>query len=97
MQNPINAAITERFYEAIKMLIESKKIRGRQTYCTLGGIDKRNFYAQEKNVQLSKLQLFWIEPMIREFGINANWLFTGKGGMFQKKDKKGNTIVEDIK
>lgn len=84
MQNPINIEITKRFYEAIKMLIESKSIRGRQTYCTLANIDKRNFYKQEKNLDLNIMQLYWLVPMVKELNINAQWLLTGKGNMFNK-------------
>jgi hypothetical protein len=86
MQNPINMEITKRFYEAIKMLIEARTIRGRQTYCTLANIDKRNFYKQEKDLELSFVQLYWLTPLVSEFGINAEWLLTGKGGMFKKKE-----------
>ena len=85
MQNPINTEITSRFYEAIRLLIENKTLRGRQTYCNKAGIDKRVFYRQEKNYETSQLQLFWLIPLITEYGINAKWLLTGKGSMFDKK------------
>ena len=88
-QNPINTAITQRFYEAIRLLIESKAIRGRQTYCRLHGIDKRNFYRQEHEPTRSIMQLYWIVPLVEQYGINANWLFTGTGQMFQTGTKKG--------
>lgn len=81
-QNPINSKITGRFYEAIRLLLTSKKLRGRQTYCRLYGIDKRNFYLQESDLTRSILQLFWIVPLVEVYGINANWLFTGEGNMF---------------
>ncbi|MDH6308058.1 hypothetical protein M2451_002577 [Dysgonomonas sp. PFB1-18] len=84
MQNPINVEITKRFYEAIKMLMESRVIRGRQTYCTLANIDKRNFYKQEKDLDANLLQLYWLVPLVKEFNINALWLLTGKGNMFNK-------------
>lgn len=89
-QNPVNTAITQRFYEALHVLIEGGVIRGRQTYCRLHGIDKRNFYTQEKEPARSIMQLFWIVPMVELYGINANWLFTGKGKMFKAgANKKG--------
>ena len=81
-QNPINSKITGRFYEAIRLLLASNKLRGRQTYCRLYGIDKRNFYLQESDLTRSILQLFWIVPLVEVYGINANWLFTGEGNMF---------------
>jgi hypothetical protein len=86
MQNPINTEITERFYDSIRLLLSSKKLRGRQTYCTKYKIDKRNFYKQEKDTQLSTIQFYWIVPLVTDFGISAKWLLTGKGGMFDKKE-----------
>jgi hypothetical protein len=87
MPNQINVGITERFYTAIRFLLESKKLRGRQTYCNKYKIDKRNFYKQEKDTQLSTIQFFWIVPLVADFGISAKWLLTGKGAMFEKKEK----------
>lgn len=84
MQHPINVEVTSRFYEAVNFLIENKTIRGKQTYCTLAGIDKRSYYRQESDYQASLLQLFWLIPLITEYRINAKWLLTGKGGMFEK-------------
>lgn len=84
MQHPINVEVTSRFYEAVNFLIENKTIRGKQTYCTLAGIDKRSYYRQESDYQASLLQFFWLIPLITEYRINAKWLLTGKGGMFEK-------------
>lgn len=78
----INEAIKGRVFEAIRTLIELKLLRGRQTYCNKYGIDKRNFYAQEADITILRMQLFWIAPLVSDFGINAKWLFTGEGHMF---------------
>ena len=82
-KNSINAAIKERFYTAIRALMESGALRGRQTYCRLYGIDKRNFYAQEKDAQLMRLQLYWLVPLVQEYNVSAEWLLTGAGAMFK--------------
>ena len=82
-KNSINAAIKERFYTAIRALMESGALRGRQTYCRLYGIDKRNFYAQEKDAQLLRLQLYWLVPLVEVYNVNAEWLLTGQGAMFK--------------
>lgn len=89
----INRSIKERFYTAIKALIEQKKLKGRQTYCRLYDIDKRNFYSQEKNLLEANLKLYWLVPLVTEYGISAHWLLTGAGRMFepiaQRKQRQG--------
>jgi hypothetical protein len=81
--NMVNAAIKERFYSAIRTLMEKGTLRGRQTYCKLAGIDKRNFYAQEKDTQLLRLQLYWLVPLVQVYNVSAEWLLTGAGAMFK--------------
>lgn len=81
----INKQIMERFYSALDAIIESKKIRGVQTYCRLYDIDRRNFIAQRKDPERGWFQLYWLYPMVREYGVSARWLITGYGRMFEKE------------
>lgn len=83
-----NNGIKQRFYEAINMLIESKALRGRQTYCRLYDIGKRHFYAQEKDLNMALLKLYWVVPLVEHYNINADWLLTGRGGMFKPAPKE---------
>lgn len=79
----INTAIKERFYTAIRELLAMGVLRGRQTYCRMYGIDKRNFYAQEADLTLLRIQLYWLVPLVHEYGVSAKWLLTGEGYMFE--------------
>lgn len=79
----INIAIKERFFTAIRELLAMGVLRGRQTYCRLYGIDKRNFYAQEADLTLLRIQLYWLVPLVHEYGVSAKWLLTGEGYMFE--------------
>lgn len=81
--NEINRGIKERFFIAIQALIDRKLIRGRQTYCRLYDIDKRNFYEQQRNLTAAQLKLYWLVPMVKVYGISAHWLLTGAGRMFE--------------
>lgn len=85
--------IKERFYKAIQALIDSKKLRGRQTYCRLYDIDKRNFYSQQNDLLEANLKLYWLVPLVTEYGVSAHWLLTGRGRMFepiaQRKARQG--------
>lgn len=82
MNTPVTKQIMERFYAALDAIIESKKIRGVNTYCRLYDIDRRNLIAQRKDLERGWFQVSWLYPMVREYGISARWLLTGFGKMF---------------
>lgn len=84
MNTTVSKQIMERFYSALDAIIESKKIRGVNTYCRLYEIDRRNFIAQRKDLERGWFQLSWLQPMVREYGVSARWLLTGIGKMFSK-------------
>ena len=84
MNTTVSKQIMERFYSALDAIIESKKIRGVNTYCRLYEIDRRNFIAQRKDLDRGWFQVSWLQPMVREYGVNAEWLSTGFGRMFKK-------------
>lgn len=84
MNTAVSKQIMERFYSAMDAIIESKKIRGVNTYCRLYEIDRRNFIAQRKDLDRGWFQVSWLQPMVREYGVSARWLLTGMGKMFAK-------------
>ena len=84
MNTTVSKQIMERFYSALDAIIESKKIRGVNTYCRLYDIDRRNFIAQRKDLDRGWFQVSWLQPMVREYGVSARWLLTGGGKMFAK-------------
>lgn len=85
MNTPGSREIMIRFYSALEALIALKKIRGVNTYCRRNNIDRRNLNAQKKDLDRSIFQLSWLQPMILDYGVNARWLITGEGRMFDDK------------
>ena len=85
MNTPGSQEIMTRFYIALEALIALKKIRGVNTYCRRNNIDRRNLNAQKKDLDRSIFQLSWLQPMILDYGVNARWLITGEGRMFDDK------------
>jgi hypothetical protein len=83
MNTPESKQIMTRFYEAIDAIITKKEIRGIATYCRLYEIDRRNFIANRKNMDLGRFELSWMTPVVKDFGVNATWLLTGRGKMFK--------------
>jgi hypothetical protein len=73
----------ERFYSALDAIIAMQRIKGVATYCRLYDIDRRNFIAQRKDLNRGWFQLSWLQPMVKEYGISAEWLLTGHGRMFK--------------
>lgn len=82
MNNPESIKIIERFFQALETLIDTNVIRGIQTFTTKYGINKRNFYTARKEPERDMFQMSWLAHMINDFGVSAQWLMTGVGGMF---------------
>ena len=83
MNTPETKQVIMRFYTALDTLKAMGKIRGINTYCTAYNIDRRNLYAQRKDLERSWFQVSWLCPMVKDFGVSARWLLTGYGGMFE--------------
>lgn len=84
MQTPESQQIVGRFFEALNMLIDSKKIRGKQTFTKKYGINRWNLLTLEKDNSRDIFQVVWLSHMVKDFNISAEWLLTGKGGMYSK-------------
>lgn len=80
MEN-IRKGIKERFFLALDTLASQGIIRGVGTFAKmheLNASNLRNLRYQE-NWSLSSEYLYYI---IRDFGVNSQWLITGQGSMF---------------
>lgn len=71
--------VVNRFYEAIDKLIEVGKLKGKQTFCTRYGIDKRNFYLHKKESGKHNFNVSWLVYIVSDYGVSAKWLLSGKG------------------
>lgn len=87
MNDDKSIKVIERFYEALDLIVASKKIRGILTFTNALGIDRRNFLAVKKNPKSDAFQVSWLAVLISEYGVSAKWLMTGQGGMFDSESK----------
>lgn len=87
MNTPISKSIMERFYSSLDAIIAKGDIRGVNTYCVKYDIDRRNLIANRKDLDRGWFQVSWLYPMVKDFGVNAEWLLTGSGRMFKNQTK----------
>ena len=87
---PKAVQIQTRFFEALDMLIQSGKIRGLGTFCTEYGLHrpkysniKNHITAPEEGTGYKFIDVDAIAYLVDDYGISADWLITGRGGMFR--------------
>lgn len=81
MNNALDKEIKERFFQALNELITMKRMRGKKTFCTEYDINRGTFYY----VEVDKYEFSnpsWLAYLVKDYGVSAKWLLTGKGKMF---------------
>lgn len=84
--------IQKRFFQALDLLIESKKIRGLQTFCKEYGLHRpkysnlRTFLKDDSKpgTGYKLIDLDALSYLVSDYGVSAEWLLIGKGGMFRR-------------
>ncbi len=85
-------AIQDRFFQAIDMLIESDKIKSLQAFCFDYGLHRpkySNLRTRSKDKSKIGTGYKFIDVdapsyLVKDFNISADWILTGRGGMFKK-------------
>ena len=75
------AEVRARFFAALAMLTSggTKVMRGKATFCRKYGINRRNLWTMERNPQAGFLEAAWLVYLVRDYGVSADWLLTGRG------------------
>jgi hypothetical protein len=74
--------ITARFFEAADALVAQKKLRGVQTLAKEIGILGSTLRKLRKQPEIYTLKPEFMPHLITAYGVSAEWLLTGSGGMF---------------
>lgn len=100
--SPVTNAIHERFFQAIEELAKTGKIGdergGLQSFCVKYGYYKNKYSNIRSKINnpefVSRYKVIDIDVLyylVRDYGVSAEWLLTGKGNMF--KNKRATVIL----
>lgn len=94
MQTPDSQSVVRRFFEALDAVVKEKNdLRGRATFCRKYEINRRNLYQLEQDMSRDIFQSAWLTYLVRDYGVSADWLLTGRGEI--KKKSVGRPKKED--
>ena len=74
-------AIMDRFFRALDACKEAGMLRY-VDFCRCCGVPRSHFYTQRKDRHRGYFEVGWLVPLVRDYGVSAHWLLTGKGMMF---------------
>lgn len=97
----ISKEIKERFFIALDTLKSKGVIRGVGTFAKMHGLNAGNLRSlrYKENWSVCSEYLYYI---IRDFGVNSQWLITGQGTMFSNQEliisalKKGANTKREL-
>lgn len=82
---PETLAVQERFFEVLQELADAKRLPGGVNgFCECYGIDRRHLYTQRANRIKGYFEVAWVVPLVKYFGVSANWLLLGTGKKFKR-------------
>lgn len=85
MQTPDSQQIVKRFFQALYRLKADRKIRGKQTFTNLYGINRWNMNTLEKEPDRDIFQVAWLTYLVNDFDVSPLWLLTGRGDFYRSK------------
>lgn len=80
--------ISGRFFKAIEVLRDERKIRGLQTFTKLHGINYGNMNSLKHNLDKRTFRVEYLSYLAEDFGISCEWLLLGYGPMFIRRRSK---------
>lgn len=83
--------IQSRFFQALERLIDSGKLKGLQTFCKQYDLQRpkySNLRSAEKSPDANApgykfIDIDALAYLVEDFGVSADWLLIGEGGMFK--------------
>jgi hypothetical protein len=84
--------VQERFFQAVDMLIGSGKVKSLNAFCNEYGLHRPKYsnlrtatYNSEKpGTGYKFIDVDALSYLVTDFKVSADWLLSGRGGMFRK-------------
>lgn len=80
--------ISSRFFKAIDVLKDQRKIRGLQTFTRKYGLNYGNMNTLKHNIDKRTLRVEYLAYLSEGFGVSCDWLLLGIGPMFRQTCSK---------
>ncbi len=87
MQTEDSQKIIARFFQALYHLKSLGEIRGKQTFTKQFEINRWNLNSLEKDMSRDIFQTAWLNYLVEEYNVSAEWLLTGRGEIMSRKKK----------
>ncbi len=87
MQTEDSQKIIARFFQALYHLKSIGKIRGKQTFTKEFDINRWNLNSLEKDMSRDIFQAAWLNYLVEEYDVSADWLLTGRGEIMSRQKK----------
>lgn len=82
--------IQHRFFDAMNMLISQGSLDGLQTFCRQYGLNRIKYSNLRMSLSTGHsaasykyIDIEALSHMVKDYGISAEWLLTGSGGMLK--------------
>lgn len=82
MQDGRSREITARFFAALDELKGRGRIHSLHDFTRRYGVDYSNFAKLKADHGRNIMQAGWLSVLVLDFGVSADWLLTGRGGVF---------------
>ena len=74
-------SVTDRWFEVLDDLVATGRT-SRSRVCRDLGVDRRNLHQQAADHSRRILRVEWLTYLVKEYGVSADWLLTGRGWPF---------------
>jgi hypothetical protein len=90
---PVAEKIQSRFFKALNTLIRQEKIHTLNSFCLKYGLHKSKYYELRDGGHYKFIDIDALNYLVKDYGVSADWLITGKGKMFRIRQNQPQTRI----